>query len=112
MLEFFLDLDCITLTYSRRLPCSISEVYKGWQQVGQSRDKQAWEMTPATVNAYYSPPANEASLEHPFISRVVCTYRVYTDCLPSWHLASSILFSGVVRLFSIANHLLVVIHYP
>lgn len=93
------------LTHSRHLLCSISEVYKGWQQVGKSRDKQAWEMTPATVNAYYSPPANEARLQHPFISRVGCTYRVYTDCLPSWNLAPSILFSRVVRLSSNTNNL-------
>lgn len=93
------------LTHSLHLPCSISEVYKGWQQVGKPRDKQAWEMTPATVNAYYSPPANEASLHHPFILRVGCTNRVYTDCLPSWNLAPSILFSGVVRLSSNTNNL-------
>jgi endothelin-converting enzyme len=30
-----------------------------WQQLGKSRDMNAWEMTPATVNAYYNPPGNE-----------------------------------------------------
>ena len=30
-----------------------------WQTLGKPRDTAAWEMTPATVNAYYNPPANE-----------------------------------------------------
>ena len=41
---------------------SLSDVYKQWQQLGKRRDLDAWEMTPATVNAYYNPPANEVSL--------------------------------------------------
>ena len=38
---------------------SSSDVYKEWQQLGKRRDLESWEMTPATVNAYYNPPANE-----------------------------------------------------
>ena len=30
-----------------------------WQTLGKPRDTATWEMTPATVNAYYNPPANE-----------------------------------------------------
>jgi hypothetical protein len=36
-------------------------MYKMWQKVGKQRNPDEWEMTPATVNAYYNPPANEVS---------------------------------------------------
>lgn len=38
---------------------SSSDVFKVWQQLGKRRNLDSWEMTPATVNAYYNPPANE-----------------------------------------------------
>jgi endothelin-converting enzyme len=38
---------------------SESDVYKEWQLLGKQRDLDAWEMTPATVNAYYNPTGNE-----------------------------------------------------
>lgn len=40
---------------------SSSDMYKMWQKVGKQRNPDEWEMTPATVNAYYNPPANEVS---------------------------------------------------
>lgn len=36
-----------------------SDVYKMWQKLGKSRNLDEWEMTPATVNAYYNPTGNE-----------------------------------------------------
>ena len=30
-----------------------------WQKLGKSRNFDEWEMTPATVNAYYNPTGNE-----------------------------------------------------
>jgi endothelin-converting enzyme len=36
-------------------------MYKMWQKIGKRRNPDEWEMTPATVNAYYNPPANEVS---------------------------------------------------
>lgn len=36
-----------------------SDVYKMWQKLGKPRNFDEWEMTPATVNAYYNPTANE-----------------------------------------------------
>jgi endothelin-converting enzyme len=38
---------------------SVSDTYKAWQQLGKRRNLDSWEMTPATVNAYFNPPANE-----------------------------------------------------
>ncbi|VDC06015.1 unnamed protein product [Peniophora sp. CBMAI 1063] len=45
--------------FDNMLSADASEVYKMWQTLGKARDLAAWEMTPATVNAYYNPPANE-----------------------------------------------------
>ncbi|KAI0306551.1 Metalloprotease [Multifurca ochricompacta] len=45
--------------FNNMLSASASDVYKEWQQLGKRRDLDAWEMTPATVNAYFNPPANE-----------------------------------------------------
>ena len=53
----------------------MSDIYKGWQQLGKSRDLDAWEMTPATVNAYFNPPANEVGF--PFC-RITCA-RLFMD---------------------------------
>jgi len=36
-----------------------SEKIKQWHRLGKRRDREAWEMYPPTVNAYYNPPANE-----------------------------------------------------
>lgn len=36
-----------------------SDVYKKWQKLGKPRNLDEWEMTPATVNAYYNPTGNE-----------------------------------------------------
>jgi len=36
-------------------------MYKMWQKIGKQRNPDEWEMTPATVNAYYNPPGNEVS---------------------------------------------------
>jgi endothelin-converting enzyme len=38
-----------------------SEQAKQWHQLGKRRDREAWEMYPPTVNAYYNPPANEVA---------------------------------------------------
>lgn len=45
--------------FKNMLSASSSDTYKQWQQLGKRRDLDAWEMTPATVNAYFNPPANE-----------------------------------------------------
>lgn len=42
--------------------CSASDVYKTWQKLGKTRDREEWEMYPSTVNAYFNPPANEVCL--------------------------------------------------
>src|SRR5712672_127739 len=56
---------------------SSSDVYKQWQQVGNRRDLKAWVMTPATVNAYYNPPANEVSLS---VHAPPCLLRSFRSC--------------------------------
>jgi len=45
--------------FDNMLGASSSDIYKEWQLLGKRRDLDAWEMTPATVNAYFNPPANE-----------------------------------------------------
>ncbi|KAI0302060.1 hypothetical protein BC826DRAFT_986902 [Russula brevipes] len=45
--------------FNNMLSASSSDIYKMWLQLGKRRDLDAWEMTPATVNAYFNPPANE-----------------------------------------------------
>jgi len=41
------------------LQAAASAESKKWQQLGKTRDPEAWEMYPSTVNAYFNPPANE-----------------------------------------------------
>lgn len=51
-----------------------SNEFKAWLQLGGRRNKDAWEMYPTTVNAYFNPPANEivfpaAILQPPFFNK-------------------------------------------
>ncbi|KAN0123833.1 metallo peptidase [Russula decolorans] len=60
--------------FKNMLSASSSDTYKQWQQLGKRRDLDGWEMTPATVNAYFNPPANEivfpaGILRPPFFSK-------------------------------------------
>ncbi|KAI9499158.1 hypothetical protein BDB00DRAFT_753557 [Zychaea mexicana] len=57
-------------------------VMKDWRQAGKPTDKSTWEMTPATVNAYYNPPYNEivfpaGILQSPFFSGEYPDYLNY-----------------------------------
>ncbi|KAI0050896.1 Metalloprotease [Auriscalpium vulgare] len=68
--------------FDNMLSASASDVYKEWQLLGKVRDLEAWEMTPATVNAYYNPPANEivfpaGILRPPFFSQEWPSYLSY-----------------------------------
>ncbi|TFY65494.1 hypothetical protein EVG20_g5570 [Dentipellis fragilis] len=68
--------------FDNMLSASASEVYLAWQHLGKQRDMNAWEMTPATVNAYYNPPANEivfpaGILRPPFFSKEWPSYLKY-----------------------------------
>ncbi|TFY82283.1 hypothetical protein EWM64_g1728 [Hericium alpestre] len=68
--------------FDNMLSAVTSDVYREWQQLGKQRDLQAWEMTPATVNAYYNPPANEivfpaGILRPPFFSQEWPSYLKY-----------------------------------
>jgi endothelin-converting enzyme len=64
------------------LSASVSDIYKEWQQLGKRRDLNTWEMTPATVNAYFNPPSNEivfpaGILRPPFFSKDWPAYLSY-----------------------------------
>ncbi|OAX38899.1 zincin [Rhizopogon vinicolor AM-OR11-026] len=64
------------------LSAASSDMYKMWQKVGKQRNLDEWEMTPATVNAYYNPPANEivfpaGILQPPFFSQSWPGYLSY-----------------------------------
>jgi len=68
--------------FNNMLSASVSDVYKQWQQLGKRRDLDAWEMTPATVNAYFNPPANEivfpaGILRPPFFNKDWPAYLSY-----------------------------------
>ncbi|KAI0006055.1 Metalloprotease [Russula compacta] len=60
LLRYYALVDISKFDYFKSmLSASSSDIYKEWQQLGKRRDLDAWEMTPATVNAYFNPPANE-----------------------------------------------------
>ncbi|KAG1748986.1 Metalloprotease [Suillus paluster] len=68
--------------FENMLSAASSDMYKMWQKVGKQRNPDEWEMTPATVNAYYNPPANEivfpaGILQPPFFSESWPGYLSY-----------------------------------
>ncbi|KAG1835663.1 Metalloprotease [Suillus variegatus] len=68
--------------FENMLSAAASDMYKMWQKVGKERNPDEWEMTPATVNAYYNPPANEivfpaGILQPPFFSESWPGYLSY-----------------------------------
>lgn len=68
--------------FDNMLSAASSDMYKMWQKVGKQRNPDEWEMTPATVNAYYNPPANEivfpaGILQPPFFSESWPGYLSY-----------------------------------
>ncbi|KAI0319791.1 hypothetical protein OF83DRAFT_1108212 [Amylostereum chailletii] len=68
--------------FDNMVSASASDVYKTWQTLGKRRDLQGWEMTPATVNAYYNPPGNEivfpaGIMRPPFFSKDWPSYLQY-----------------------------------
>jgi hypothetical protein len=69
---------------------SVSDTYKEWQQLGKRRNLDAWEMTPATVNAYFNPPANEVSFP---LRKHACSvvHGRSPDRVPRWHFTATIL---------------------
>ncbi|KIO34187.1 hypothetical protein M407DRAFT_17094 [Tulasnella calospora MUT 4182] len=63
---------------------SKAEVFRMWLTLGRMRNKDAWEMFPSTVNAYFNPPANEivfpaGILRPPFFSQDWPTYLSYAS---------------------------------
>ncbi|PFH50075.1 hypothetical protein AMATHDRAFT_75830 [Amanita thiersii Skay4041] len=59
-----------------------SDQMRKWQKLGKPRDRDAWEMYPSTVNAYFNPPANEivfpaGILQPPFFSKDWPAYISY-----------------------------------
>lgn len=40
----------------------MGDVYWKWDRLGKQRNIDSWEMYPSMVNAYFNPPANEASI--------------------------------------------------
>ncbi|KAG9019715.1 hypothetical protein FRB90_010985 [Tulasnella sp. 427] len=61
-----------------------AEVFRMWLTLGKMRNKDAWEMFPSTVNAYFNPPANEivfpaGILRPPFFSQDWPTYLSYAS---------------------------------
>ncbi|KAF8630417.1 hypothetical protein AX15_002968 [Amanita polypyramis BW_CC] len=64
------------------LQAAASDQSKKWRQLGKSRDREAWEMYPSTVNAYFNPPANEivfpaGILQPPFFAQTWPSYLSY-----------------------------------
>ena len=48
-----------TTYFANTISMTKSAVNKEWAQAGKPADKDKWEMTASTVNAYYSPPDNQ-----------------------------------------------------
>jgi hypothetical protein len=71
-------------------------MYKMWQKIGKQRNPDEWEMSPATVNAYYNPPANEVS---EILQLMLRTENDILDRLPGWHPATSFLLGELVRTY-------------
>lgn len=69
---------------------SVSDTYKEWQQLGKRRNLDSWEMTPATVNAYFNPPANEVGIP---LRKHACSvvHGGHPDRVPRWHFTATIL---------------------
>lgn len=68
--------------FENMLSAAASDVYKMWQKLGKPRNLDEWEMTPATVNAYYNPTGNEivfpaGILQPPFFSHEWPGYLSY-----------------------------------
>ncbi|KIP08159.1 hypothetical protein PHLGIDRAFT_104734 [Phlebiopsis gigantea 11061_1 CR5-6] len=71
-----------TTFFENVLSARASDVYKTWQKLGKTRDREEWEMYPSTVNAYFNPPANEivfpaGILQPPFFSQDWPAYMSY-----------------------------------
>ncbi|KAH9997253.1 hypothetical protein BJV77DRAFT_1065321 [Russula vinacea] len=83
LLRYYSRVDISKFDYFKNmLSASSSDTYKQWQQLGKRRDLDAWEMTPATVNAYFNPPANEivfpaGILRPPFFNKDWPAYLAY-----------------------------------
>lgn len=58
--EFYSNISISASTYfANKLSVVTHDVRETWSQVGKPVDKDAWEMSAQTVNAYYAPPMNE-----------------------------------------------------
>ena len=67
---------------------------KMWQQLGKRRDREAWEMFPSTVNAYYNPPANEVRFKR--LSSCVAS-ETTIDCIPCRDTSTAVLCGKLVN---------------
>ena len=68
-----------------------SDVYKKWQKLGKPRNLDEWEMTPATVNAYYNPTGNEVR-KFELAMYIPGFGFVGKDRVPCWSSTTTILF--------------------
>lgn len=68
-----------------------SDVYKMWQKLGKSRNLDEWEMSPATVNAYYNPTGNEVRKSRPPVYIPGHGFAA-KDCVPCRYSATTFLF--------------------
>ncbi|PSR81949.1 endothelin-converting enzyme 1 [Coniella lustricola] len=58
--KFYKDVPVAADTFfANRLASSKTEVRREWAQLGKPVDKDEWDMSASTVNAYYNPPGNE-----------------------------------------------------
>lgn len=65
-----------------------------WQKLGKSRNLDEWEMTPATVNAYYNPTGNEVRKSRSLVA--FQDWNLLSDCIPCWCSATTLLFPRMV----------------
>ena len=58
--QYYSNISISATTYfANKLSVVTHDVRESWSQLGKPVDKDAWEMSAPTVNAYYNPPMNE-----------------------------------------------------
>jgi endothelin-converting enzyme len=58
--KYYHDLEVANSTYfENALATSKFELHGEWSKLGKPTNRDEWDMTASTVNAYYNPPGNE-----------------------------------------------------
>ena len=84
--------------FGNAVRANIAGVRRMFNKVGKLRDSGEWEMIPSEVNAYYSPPSNEVSVQVNS-PKIVADTSLGLDRLSCWYTARSILQQGLAGVY-------------